>query len=63
MKINVNFTMDINIKQLDDNSAKDFLSQPNTRHFDVILAMLKETFEDEGIITIDLESVEVEKED
>lgn len=64
MKINVNFTLNIDIDKYakgDKEKAEIFLNAPKEKHFELISETLKEIFTVDEISTVDINSLEVEK--
>ena len=64
MKINVNFTLNIDVdKYAKENKeqVEKFLNAPKEKHLETMLAMLNETFVFDKFTTVDINGLEVER--
>ena len=64
MKINVNFTLNIDVdKYAKENKeqVEKFLNAPKEKHLETMLKMLNETFVADELTTVDINSLEVER--
>jgi hypothetical protein len=64
MKINVNFTLNIDVdKYAKENKeqVEKFLNATKEKHFETMLKMLNETFVTDEFTTVDINGLEVER--
>ena len=64
MKINVNFTLNIDVDKYTKEykkQAENFLNATKEKHFETMLKMLNETFVTDEFTTVDINGLEVER--